>query len=133
VVGCAQFNSDLAPASPAAFEFRDARPSEIDPRDREDLAKFGAALGRVYVAQELETPGQAGGVSSLPESPAGDGISVAAGPSRIRRLLQLVLNRRVIFAKGSGPLKQAAMTAKQAANTILVDTRSESPSAAWNE
>lgn len=76
---------DLDPMSPAAFEYRDAPPGEIERRDNEDLQKFNDALGSDHVIQEFAPAG----VHGVPQHPRGNELQVAEGPSRIRRTLSV--------------------------------------------
>jgi hypothetical protein len=117
----------IDPAAPRGLSFVESSADALPAKTREDLANFEATLnrGRSAEAGRVSLRVRELGTESTDATRGESGNTAAA--ARLRRGLEEAFGKKIIFVEPTGNQRWAAITARQAPKTVLVNTNAASP------
>ena len=112
--------------APLTFMLCDAQRDSLAQTDREDLKDFKRRNGGALIPRALDDSagGRGGDLRELGRQP---GRQDASGPSRVRRLLQIVFGKQIHFATLTDGFNSDAVTARRLADAIMGNADSINP------
>lgn len=118
--------------APAAMVFRDVPREQQRPADQrvvdafEQLINSKRAAGEPRVTLSIREPARL--YSDSGASTGSLSVSAEGGtPEKVRERLEAAFGKRIVFVEPSAPVAWHAMTATGLANTVLINTRANSP------
>lgn len=115
------------PAAPRGLSFVESSADALPQRTREDLARFEATFNRGRSAEAGPVTLRVRELGAEPADSIGAAGGNTASAARLRRGLEQAFGKNIIFVEPTGNQRWAAITAKSAPKTVLVNTKAASP------